>query len=100
MAGASESREGIRVGELSAYRDRNDPDSRRHRIHLGQRYAPVVQAREKLRDFPRPAELSSRASDAGLGSLSMSNQTEAEVRAEVREWIAANWNPDMSLLEW
>ena len=26
----------------------------------------------------------------------MSTPTEAEVRAEVREWIAANWNPDMS----
>ena len=30
----------------------------------------------------------------------MSTPTEAEVRAEVREWIAANWDPDMSLLEW
>ena len=30
----------------------------------------------------------------------MSNVTEAEVRAEVREWLAANWDPDMSLLAW
>jgi alkylation response protein AidB-like acyl-CoA dehydrogenase len=30
----------------------------------------------------------------------MSNVTEAEVRAEVREWLAANWDPDMSLVEW
>jgi len=30
----------------------------------------------------------------------MSNVTEAEVRAEVREWLAANWNPDMPLVEW
>jgi alkylation response protein AidB-like acyl-CoA dehydrogenase len=30
----------------------------------------------------------------------MSKVTEAEVRAEVREWLAANWDPDMSLLEW
>ncbi|HVN28888.1 MAG TPA: acyl-CoA dehydrogenase family protein, partial [Candidatus Binataceae bacterium] len=29
-----------------------------------------------------------------------SRVTEAEVRAEVREWLAANWNPDMSLVEW
>jgi len=30
----------------------------------------------------------------------MSNVNEGEVRAEVREWLAANWDPDMSLLEW
>ena len=30
----------------------------------------------------------------------MSNVNEAEVRAEVREWLAANWDPEMSLVEW
>jgi alkylation response protein AidB-like acyl-CoA dehydrogenase len=30
----------------------------------------------------------------------MSVFNEAEVRAEVREWLAANWDPDMSLVEW
>jgi alkylation response protein AidB-like acyl-CoA dehydrogenase len=30
----------------------------------------------------------------------MSRVSEAEVRAEVREWLAANWDPDMSLVEW
>src|ERR1700683_3905648 len=30
----------------------------------------------------------------------MSTVSEAEVRSEVREWLAANWDPDMSLLEW
>ncbi len=30
----------------------------------------------------------------------MSKVTEAEVRAEVREWLAANWDPDMPLVEW
>src|SRR5271165_2279804 len=30
----------------------------------------------------------------------MSKVSEAEVRAEVREWLAANWDPDMSLVEW
>lgn len=30
----------------------------------------------------------------------MSEISEAEVRAEVRKWLAANWDPDMSLLEW
>ena len=29
-----------------------------------------------------------------------SKVTEAEVRAEVREWLAANWDPDMSLVQW
>ena len=30
----------------------------------------------------------------------MSKPTEAEVRAEVREWLDANWDPDMPLVEW
>ncbi|MHB8381395.1 MAG: acyl-CoA dehydrogenase family protein [Candidatus Binataceae bacterium] len=30
----------------------------------------------------------------------MSKVTEAEVRAEVREWLAANWDPQMSLVAW
>jgi alkylation response protein AidB-like acyl-CoA dehydrogenase len=30
----------------------------------------------------------------------MSKVNEAEVRAEVREWLTANWNPDMPLIEW
>ncbi len=30
----------------------------------------------------------------------MSEPTEASVRAEVRDWLAANWNPDADLIEW
>src|SRR6267143_3113722 len=30
----------------------------------------------------------------------MSTTSEAEVRAEVREWLAANWDPDVPLVEW
>ncbi|HTT75632.1 MAG TPA: acyl-CoA dehydrogenase family protein, partial [Candidatus Binataceae bacterium] len=30
----------------------------------------------------------------------MSKVGEVEVRAEVREWLAANWDPEMSLVEW
>src|SRR5271155_2506497 len=30
----------------------------------------------------------------------MSKVSEAEVRAEVRQWLAANWNPELSLVEW
>jgi alkylation response protein AidB-like acyl-CoA dehydrogenase len=30
----------------------------------------------------------------------MSQANEPEVRAEVKEWLAANWDPDMSLVEW
>ncbi|HVN89598.1 MAG TPA: acyl-CoA dehydrogenase family protein [Candidatus Binataceae bacterium] len=30
----------------------------------------------------------------------MSKVNEAEVRAEVRDWLAANWDPDMPLVEW
>jgi alkylation response protein AidB-like acyl-CoA dehydrogenase len=30
----------------------------------------------------------------------MSEMTEASVRADVRAWLEANWNPDYSLIEW
>jgi alkylation response protein AidB-like acyl-CoA dehydrogenase len=30
----------------------------------------------------------------------MSSPTESEVRAEVREWLKANWDPDMPLVKW
>ena len=30
----------------------------------------------------------------------MSEPTEASVRAEVRAWLEANWNPDRGLVEW
>jgi len=30
----------------------------------------------------------------------MAKVNEADVRAEVREWLAANWDPDVSLVEW
>ena len=30
----------------------------------------------------------------------MSEATEATVRAEVRAWLEANWNPDLGLVEW
>ena len=30
----------------------------------------------------------------------MNKISEAEVRAEVRDWLAANWDPELSLVEW
>ena len=30
----------------------------------------------------------------------MSEQTESAVRAEVRAWLEANWNPELGLVEW
>ena len=30
----------------------------------------------------------------------MSENLEATVRAEVRAWLEANWDPNLSLLEW
>src|SRR5687767_14885011 len=30
----------------------------------------------------------------------MSDLTEASVRAEVRAWLEANWNPELGLIEW
>jgi alkylation response protein AidB-like acyl-CoA dehydrogenase len=45
------------------------PDPWRHRLHLGQRHPPLVQAGEKLGSLPGRAELSPRAADAALGRL-------------------------------
>ena len=52
------------------YRGRMYSDSWRHRLHLGQRHASVVQARQKLRGVPRSAKLPPGTLDAALGSLS------------------------------
>ena len=30
----------------------------------------------------------------------MSQINEADVQAEVRTWLSANWNPNMSLVAW
>jgi len=30
----------------------------------------------------------------------MTTPTEAAVRAEIRDWLAANWAPNLSLVEW
>ena len=30
----------------------------------------------------------------------MTTPTEATVRAEIRDWLAANWDPNLSLVEW
>ena len=30
----------------------------------------------------------------------MTTPTEATIRAEIREWLSANWDPNLSLLEW
>jgi alkylation response protein AidB-like acyl-CoA dehydrogenase len=30
----------------------------------------------------------------------MSDSTEEEIRSEVRAWLEANWDPDLSLVEW
>ena len=32
--------------------------------------------------------------------MTMSEPTEASVRAEARAWLEANWNPDLGLVEW
>ncbi|MFZ5778655.1 MAG: acyl-CoA dehydrogenase family protein [Pseudomonadota bacterium] len=35
-----------------------------------------------------------------MSDSSMSEPTESSVRAEVRAWLEANWNPDYGLVEW
>src|SRR5215469_9221638 len=100
MAGYGEPRQSVGDGNLSSHRARMYPDARWYRLHLGQRYASLVQARQELRGIPRRRELPPRTLDAALGSLTMSNASEAEVRAEVRTWLKDNWDPQMRLVEW
>ena len=33
-------------------------------------------------------------------TMSTTEPTEDTVRAEVRTWLKANWNPDLGLVEW
>ena len=35
-----------------------------------------------------------------MGGLSMSESTEAAVRAEARAWLEANWSAELGLAEW
>ena len=44
--------EGVRGGSVYADGDTHDPDPWRHRLHLGQRHASVVQAGEEFRGVP------------------------------------------------
>ena len=58
-----------RVGCVYADGDTHDPDPWRDRLHLGQRHASVVQAREELRGVSGGCHVSSRADDACLGGM-------------------------------
>src|SRR5258707_4007698 len=63
----------------------------------------MVQAGKKLRGVAGRCQLSPRTDDAELGGLRESDMTEideASIRAEVRAWLEANWNPDYGLVEW
>ena len=59
------------AGSVYADGHTHDPDPWRHRLHLGQRHASLVQACEELRGVPRRSHVSSRADDAGMGGMTM-----------------------------
>ena len=94
----------LRQRGLHADRHPCGADPWRHRLHLGQRHASLVQAGQKLRGVAGRCQLSPRTDDAELGGLRASDhdrdQRRLRVRAEVRAWLEANWNPDYGLVEW
>ena len=67
-AGTGKPCEGVGQRRLHARRSGLHPDPRRHRFHLGQRYAPLVQARQEFGSLPRRCGVPSRASDAPLAA--------------------------------
>jgi alkylation response protein AidB-like acyl-CoA dehydrogenase len=86
------------------------PDPRRHRLHLGGRPAPALPARAPSgprarlgqvveEETDRPARSAAGGDQCGKASGMNFDDTpqEAEYRAKVREWIAAN-KPDLSVL--
>src|SRR5260370_3733820 len=95
---------GLGCRGLPADGDPRHPDAWRHRLHLGQRHPSLVQAGQVERDPVRRCQRASREDDAALGApgrrRAMSEPTEASVRAEVRSWLEANWNPELGLVEW
>ena len=57
----AEPRQGLLLRRLLPRRGREHPDPRRHRLHVGARRAPVLQAGEELRDPPRRRHVPPRA---------------------------------------
>ena len=68
------------------------PAARRHRVHVGERHASVVQTRQKLRGAPRFRRLSPRSHDRTVGRLMA--ETEQSVREAVGAWLDEHWDPD------
>ena len=105
-AGPRLARQGARLRHVPAGRSREHPDPRRHRLHLGGRRAPLLQARQGLGGLPGRPDVPPRALRPALGDLNhgedttMSESTEEGVRGEVRAWLEASWNPDMNLRDW
>src|SRR5258707_15863937 len=63
----------------------------------------MVQAGKKLRGVAGRCQLSPRTDAAEVGGLRANNMIEINedtVRAEVRAWLEAYWNPDYGLVEW
>ena len=56
--------EGVLLGGVLPRRGREHPDPRWHRLHVGAPRAPVLQAREELRDLPRRPDVPPRAARA------------------------------------
>ena len=65
----AEPRQGVLLGRVLPRRGREHPDPRRHRLHLGARRAPLLQAREELRDPARRRHVPPRAARAAHRDL-------------------------------
>ena len=62
--------EGVLLGGVLPRDRREHPDPRRHRLHVGAPRAPVLQARQELRDLPRRPDVPPRAARAAHRHLS------------------------------
>ena len=78
-------------------RRHGDPDARRHRLHLGASRASYLRrARTYAQLWARRASIAnviSRSSEPDpMADIEDTNPTDAALRAEVRDWLAANWD--------
>ena len=70
--------QGLLLRRVLPRRRREHPDPRRHRLHLGARRAPLLQAGEELRDPPRRRHLPPRAARPAHRHLTGTGQRRRE----------------------
>ena len=85
LPGRREPRQGVLLRRVLPRRRREHPDPRRHRLHVGARRAPVLQAREVLRDPPRRRHVPPRAARAAHRDLTRAIAPRPRARGRRRD---------------